>query len=83
MRVMTLRLLLKRRGIVRVDVTAEGLLFSFSPDTDVKPESMIRLAASQPKRFQFLSERKMKVKVPNLPPLEGLAQAKRMIAEWH
>lgn len=82
MQVMSLRLLLKKRSILRVDVNHEGLILTFSPDTDVKPESLIRLAAAHPRKFQFLSERKLRIKSPISDPLRGLGEAKEMIAAW-
>ncbi|PKN63583.1 MAG: transcription-repair coupling factor [Deltaproteobacteria bacterium HGW-Deltaproteobacteria-15] len=80
MQVMAVRLLLKKRGILRLDVNHEGLILTFSPDTDVRPDVLIRQIAAQPRKFQFLSDRKVKIKtrIPN--PLEGLAEAKRAIA---
>lgn len=82
MQVMSLRLLLKKRSILRVDVNHEGLILTFSPDTDVKPESLIRLAAAHPRKFQFLSERKLRIRSSISDPLSGLGEAKEMIAAW-
>ncbi|MBN1105039.1 MAG: transcription-repair coupling factor [Deltaproteobacteria bacterium] len=80
--VMSVRLLLKSRRILRLDVAPEALVFTFSPDTVVKPEVLVRLAATHPGRFQFLSERKLKVRVPVLSPLKGLVLSKEVLTEW-
>jgi transcription-repair coupling factor (superfamily II helicase) len=80
MKVMSVRLLLKKRGILRLDVNHEGLILTFSPDTDIRPEFLVRRVAAQPRRFHFLSERKLKIRMRIADPLEGLEEAKRAIA---
>jgi transcription-repair coupling factor (superfamily II helicase) len=81
MKVMSVRLLLKKRSILRLDVNHEGLTLTFSPDTDIRPEILIRQVAAQPRRFHFLSDRKLKIRARISDPLEGLEEAKRSIAE--
>ncbi|MFH1125368.1 MAG: transcription-repair coupling factor [Pseudomonadota bacterium] len=80
--VMSVRLLLKRTGIGRLDVTPDGLSFSFSPDTKVKPERVVELVRRQPGRFGFLSDRKLKVRLSNRPALEALLEAKEVVQEF-
>jgi transcription-repair coupling factor (superfamily II helicase) len=79
MQVMAVRLLLKRIRVVRLDVTHDGLVFTFSPDTPVNPGKLIRMAGEEPNKFQFLSEKKFKVKVGQLTPLQGLIEARRIV----
>jgi transcription-repair coupling factor (superfamily II helicase) len=78
MQVMAVRLLLKRIRVVRLDVTQDGLVFTFSPDTPVNPGKLIQMAEEEPKKFQFLSDKKFKVKVGQQTPLHGLMEASRV-----
>jgi len=79
--VMSVRLLLKRTGIGRLDVAPEGLSLTFSPDTKVRPEKVVELVRRAPGRFGFLSDRKLRVRLSNRPPLEGLSEAKKIVRE--
>ena len=79
LKVMSVRLLLKKMGISRLDVTDDGLIFTFSLDTDMEPERLVQLVENQPKKYQFLSERKFKVMIGKQPPLETLHEAERII----
>ena len=61
--VMSVRLLLKRIEVSRLDVSNEALIFVFAPESDLEPEKVVKLVERDPKRFQFLSERKVKIKI--------------------
>ena len=80
--VMSLRLLLKRLRIVRLDVTPEGLTVTFSPDTPVKPERLVGLVKRDPRKYRFLTERKLKVRLPARPALESLRGAKVILQDF-
>jgi len=82
LKVMSLRLLLKRLRIVRLDVTPEGLTLTFSSDTKVKPERLVTLVKRQPRKYRFLSERKLKVRLPPRPALETLEDAKVILQDF-
>ena len=77
--VMSVRLLLKKMEVNRLDVTDSGLVFTFSQHTNMEPERLVKLVGSRPERFQFLSERKLKVKTGGQSPREGLLEAKEII----
>jgi transcription-repair coupling factor (superfamily II helicase) len=79
---MSVRLLLKKAGITRLDVTNDGLIFTFSPDTDIEPERLVQVVENRPKKFHFLSERKLKVTIGKQSPLETLHEAKGIIPEF-
>ena len=68
-------------GIGRLDVAPEGLSLTFSPDTKVRPERVVELVRRAPGRFGFLSDRKLRVRLANRPPLEGLSEAKKIVRE--
>jgi transcription-repair coupling factor (superfamily II helicase) len=82
LKVMSVRLLLKRTRILRLDVASEGLTITFSPDTLVRPEKLVSLAKRDPRRYRFLSERKLKIRLTPRPPLEALDDAKRVLADF-
>jgi transcription-repair coupling factor (superfamily II helicase) len=82
LKVMSLRLLLKRLRIVRLDVTPEGLTLTFSPDTSVKPERLVSLVKRDPPKYRFLSERKLKVRLSARPALEALQDARVILQDF-
>jgi transcription-repair coupling factor (superfamily II helicase) len=82
LKVMSLRLLLKRLRILRLDVTEGGLTVTFSSDTRVKAERLINLVKRHPKRFRFLSDTKLRVSLSPRPSLEALEDAKRILQDF-
>lgn len=79
--VMSVRLLLKKTGMSKLDVGNEALTFTFSPESNVDPEKVVGLVEREPNRFQFLSERKLKVKIDEKPALDALLEAIRIAEE--
>ena len=79
--VMSVRLLLKKTGVSKLDVTAEALTFTFSPESQVDPEEVVGLVERDPNRFQFLSEQKLKVEIDEKSSLDALVEAIRMTKE--
>jgi transcription-repair coupling factor (superfamily II helicase) len=82
LKVMSVRLLLKRMRILRLDVSPEGFTITFSPDTPVRPEKLVTLVKRDPRKYRFLSERKLKIRLTLRPPLEALDDAKRVLADF-
>jgi transcription-repair coupling factor (superfamily II helicase) len=82
LRVMSLRLLLKRLRIFRLDIGKEGLTLSFSSDTPVKPETLVSLVKHSPRRYQFVSPHKLRVNLPNRRALEALDEARRILQDF-
>jgi transcription-repair coupling factor (superfamily II helicase) len=80
--VMSVRLLLKKIGVSRLDVSNGALIFTFAGDRDMDPEKLVRVVRSKPKKFQFLSERKLQVNIGGRLPLETLLEAKGVIREF-
>ena len=83
MKVVSVRLLLKRIGVIRLDVNSEGLIFTFSPETPVYPKRVVALAGGMGQGVQFLSETKMKVKLRTESTVGALLEAKRLIKAFH
>jgi len=59
--VMSIRILLKKVGITRLDAGRHSLSLTFSQDNPVDPEALVRLVSSKPGMFQFLAGNKLKV----------------------
>ncbi len=77
--VMSVRLVLKKLRITRLDVVPDGLTITFSEDTAVNPAKVINLVKKQPKKFRFLTDRKLKVRLAPCQPLEALLESKKVI----
>jgi transcription-repair coupling factor (superfamily II helicase) len=82
LKVMSLRLLLKRLRLHRLDVTQDGVTLTFSNDTPVKPETLVTLVKRDPRRYRFLSERKLRVTLFTRTALEALDEAKRILQDF-
>jgi transcription-repair coupling factor (superfamily II helicase) len=78
MAVMSVRLTLKKTGVSKLDVSSESLIFTFSPESNVEPEKVVKLVEGDPNSYQFLSERRLKVKIDEKPSLDALLEAKRI-----
>lgn len=79
MHVMSVRLLLKKAGISRLDINRGAAILTFSENTRVEPEILVRAAREKTGKFQFLSERKVKLRIANLSPLEKLLGTQEVI----
>ncbi len=58
---MAIRLLLKGMGIRRLDVGSKGLTLTFPENGGKDTERLIRMAGSEPKRYNFLPDNKLRV----------------------
>jgi transcription-repair coupling factor (superfamily II helicase) len=77
--VMSVRLVLKQLRITRLDVVPDGLIVTFSEDTAVHPAKVMGLVKKQPNKFQFLTDKKLKARLPACQPLEALLESKKVI----
>ena len=59
--VMSIRILLKKVRITRLDAGHQSLSLTFSQDNPVDPEALVRLVGSKPGMFQFLAGNKLRV----------------------
>jgi transcription-repair coupling factor (superfamily II helicase) len=82
LKVMSLRLLLKRLRLLRLDATQEGLTLTFSSDTAVTPETLVTLVKRDPKRYRFLSAEKLRVTLFARTALEALDEAKKLLGSF-
>ncbi|HUU81214.1 MAG TPA: transcription-repair coupling factor, partial [Acidobacteriota bacterium] len=77
--VMSIRLLLKEMRINRLDVSNNSLTLTFSPDTRMDPQRLASLAGQDPRRFQFLSQNKLKLKIGKFSPEEDFPRIEKAI----
>ena len=82
LQVVSIRLLLKRVRVSRLDITGEGLTFTFYQDTKVDPEGLIRMAERRPLKYRFLSGDKLKVLKRGQSPLEALGEAREVVGRF-
>ncbi|MFH1351938.1 MAG: transcription-repair coupling factor [Pseudomonadota bacterium] len=79
--IMSIRLVLKKMRVTRLDMSGENLLITFSHDADVEPGNLIKLVEREPRRFRFLSENKLKVWMGEKTVYESFQEAKKVIQE--
>jgi transcription-repair coupling factor (superfamily II helicase) len=77
MAVMSVRLILKKTGVSKLDVSSESLIFTFSPESHVEPEKVVKLVQRDPHSYQFLSERKLRIKIDEIPRNEAYREVRR------
>lgn len=69
--IMSIRLVLIKLGITRLDVKRKSLTLSFSQEKKLDSKKMVQLANNHPKRFRFLSQYKLKMEIDGLSSLEN------------
>jgi transcription-repair coupling factor (superfamily II helicase) len=69
---MSIRLLLKDLGIGRLDVGRESLVLTFIEERIRDPERLIRMVGSEPNRFRFLSQNRLRIHTGKLSLPEDL-----------
>jgi len=77
--VVSVRLLLKKMGIHKLDISQGAFAFTFSPQTPMDPQRLVQSVEKAPNKFRFLSANKLAVKIDGLRPLEALLEARRVI----
>jgi transcription-repair coupling factor (superfamily II helicase) len=79
--VMSVRLLLKRMHVTRLDVTHDTLVLLFLPTSNLEPKKVVKWVQRNPKRARFLSEQKMMIRVDKETALDALKEVKRILHE--
>ena len=77
--VVAVRLVLKRAGILKLDVARGAFAFTFSKDTSIEPQRLVQFAEKAPNTSRFISESKLLVRMGRLQPLEALLEARTVI----
>jgi transcription-repair coupling factor (superfamily II helicase) len=76
---MSIRLLLIELGITRLDVERKSLILTFSQDKTMDSERLVQFINSQPGRFRFLSQYKLKINIDRLSSLEDFPEIEKAI----
>jgi transcription-repair coupling factor (superfamily II helicase) len=79
--VMSIRLLLKKMGVGKLDVGQNSLTLTFSQSSVTGSERLTRMVVSEPSRFQFLSKNRLKIHMGSLAPAGALHQVEETINE--
>ncbi|MBN2062640.1 MAG: transcription-repair coupling factor [Deltaproteobacteria bacterium] len=74
-KIMDIRLILKKIGVIRLDVNGKHLLFSFSPSTDIRPDKLLELMSRKRDQFRFLSDSRLKVSMLSRSDEDALSRA--------
>ncbi len=76
-----LRILLKKIGINKLDVGKAGITLSFSENTSIPPDKIVRLIDQQPNKFRLISDSRLYMRIPN--KIEGnIKEIRRLIEAY-
>ncbi len=76
---MSIRLILKKMGIGRLEVGHNNLVLTFSSGIKRDPQRMVEMVRQAPGKFQFLSENKLKINVKGLSLPDDLGEIEKKI----
>ena len=76
---MSLRICLKHLGISRLDVGPRLLGLTFSNDSPVNPENLVRLADDEPGNFSFISGNKLNIRLGQVTNSDKLKTIKAIL----
>jgi transcription-repair coupling factor (superfamily II helicase) len=79
--VMSIRLLLVRLGVSRLDVGKGGLTLTFHSNANVDSKRLVESLVKGQGKYQFLSDKRLKILTPALPPLEALGEVRKVAQE--
>ncbi len=82
LKVMEVRLLMKRKGIARLDVKEDALLFTFSQVKNINPNDVVRMIERKRPRFSLLADSRLKARIKRTDHLGALNEAKSVINEF-
>ena len=77
--VMSVKLLLKKLDVHKLDVRFDGLILTFSPDTKIEPEKVIQWLENGSQKFRFLSDKKIKMETGTQNSLEAISKGKKIL----
>jgi transcription-repair coupling factor (superfamily II helicase) len=81
LQIMSVRLILKKIGVMRMDIFENALVFTFAEKTRIDPGRIIQLTKKRPRDFQFLSGNKLKIRVLKHSAIEILGQVQGIVQE--
>ncbi len=82
LRVMEVRLMMKRKGIFRLDVKQNALLFTFYMYANIEPQKVVDLIDRKRPFYSLLSDSRLKVRIKEADPLNALLASKKIMEEF-
>ncbi|NLA76046.1 MAG: transcription-repair coupling factor, partial [Deltaproteobacteria bacterium] len=82
LKVMEVRLLMKQKGVARLDVKEDALLFTFSQIKNINPADIVRFIEKRRPRFSMLADSRLKARIKRTDHLSALSEAKSVINEF-
>jgi transcription-repair coupling factor (superfamily II helicase) len=76
-----LKVLAKKAGVSRLDLTAQKLIIQFSESHQRNPAAMVEMIAADPNRFELSPEYVLKARLEARNLNTQLAQAKNLLKE--
>lgn len=79
---MSIRLLLKRLRIIKLDMGPEGLTLTMAEDTRVDPRALIRVIEAQPHKFRLLPHNRLRIRAGRLSFPSDFTRVEQLIATF-
>lgn len=78
---MSVRILLKKMGVIRMDVGVRSLTLTFTPHSSIDTEKLLAVVGDKPNRFRFLSQDKLRIHTENLSDPVDLEKVENYLSE--
>ncbi|RLC31960.1 MAG: hypothetical protein DRH37_01780, partial [Deltaproteobacteria bacterium] len=78
---MSVRILLKKMGVIRMDVGVRSLTLTFAPHSSIDTEKLLAVVGDKPNRFRFLSQDKLRIHTENLSDPVDLEKVENYLSE--
>ena len=82
LKVMEVRLMMKRKRIIRLDVKEDALMFTFFPGADIDPRNIVKMIEKKRPRFSLMSDSRLRARIKRTDHVGALSEAKNVIAEF-
>jgi transcription-repair coupling factor (superfamily II helicase) len=82
LKVMEVRLVMKRKGIFRLDVKENALLFTFYMKEKIDPQKVVDMIEKKRSRYSLLSDSRLKVNLRRTDPLSALLESKKVLEKF-
>ncbi len=81
-KVMEVRLMMKKKRIIRLDVKEDALMFTFFSGADIDPRNVVKFVEKKRPRFSLMSDSRLKARIKRTDHFNALSEAKGVIAEF-
>ena len=82
LKVMEVRLMMKRKSIIRLDVKEDSLFFTFLPGANIDSRSVVKFIEKKRPGFSLMSDSRLKARINRTDQFSALSAAKDVIAEF-